>query len=179
MSLPEVRYAATCSARTRAASSIKSCWSRYWCRSWTGSPHGWRRMRAGAGGRLTPVGLYGEDAAEYTLLPVPEEDYTDEESARLDVLADALDALCVDDGEEAAKISDEIAQICAYATARGWSADARELAGVVVSFGRGGANIRRGWCNSDSAGCRRMKTITMIHRILQVSVRQTAWKTPA
>ena len=101
---------------------------------------GWRW----SAGRLTPVGLYGEDAAEYTLLPVPEEDYTDEESARLDVLADALDALCVDDGEEAAKISDEIAQIQAIAPARGWSADARELAGVVVSFGRGGVNIRRG-----------------------------------
>ncbi|QXD01262.1 ParB/RepB/Spo0J family partition protein [Klebsiella sp. PL-2018] len=95
-------------------------------------------------GRLTPVGLYGEDGAEYTLLPVPEEDYTDEESARLDELAEALDALSVDDGEEAAKISDEIAQIQAIATARGWSDDARVLAGVVVSFGRGGVNIRRG-----------------------------------
>ena len=61
---------------------------------------GWRW----SAGRLTPVGLYGEDAAEYTLLPVPEEDYTDEESARLDVLADALDALCVDDGEEAVAV---------------------------------------------------------------------------
>lgn len=95
-------------------------------------------------GRPTPISIYGEDGAEYTLLPVPEEDYTDEESARLDVLAEALDALCVDDGEEAAKISDEIAQIQAIATARGWSAGARELAGVVVSFGRGDVNIRRG-----------------------------------
>jgi ParB family chromosome partitioning protein len=95
-------------------------------------------------GRPTPISIYGEDGAEYTLLPVPEEDYTDEESARLDVLAEALDALCVDDGEDAAKISDEIAQIQAIATARGWSAGARELAGVVVSFGRGDVNIRRG-----------------------------------
>ncbi|MFB8746652.1 ParB/RepB/Spo0J family partition protein (plasmid) [Citrobacter cronae] len=101
---------------------------------------GWRWSM----GRPTPISIYGEDGAEYTLLPVPEEDYTDEESARLDVLAEALDALCVDDGEEAAKISDEIAQIQAIATARGWSAGARALAGVVVSFGRGDVNIRRG-----------------------------------
>lgn len=101
---------------------------------------GWRWSM----GRPTPISIYGGDGAEYTLLPVPEEDYTDEESARLDVLAEALDALCVDDGEEAAKISDEIAQIQAIATARGWSADARALAGVVVSFGRGGVTVRRG-----------------------------------
>lgn len=100
---------------------------------------GWRW----SAGRLTAVSRY-DDADEYALLDVPEEDYTDEESARLDVLADALDALSVDDGEEAAKISEEIAQIQAIATARGWSAEARELAGVVVSFGRGGVNIRRG-----------------------------------
>lgn len=100
---------------------------------------GWRW----SAGRLTAVSRY-DDAGEYALLDVPDEDYTDEESARLDVLADALDALSVDDGEEAAKISEEIAQIQAIATARGWSAEARELAGVVVSFGRDGVNIRRG-----------------------------------
>ncbi|HAV8936345.1 TPA: ParB/RepB/Spo0J family partition protein [Escherichia coli] len=100
---------------------------------------GWRW----SAGRLTAISRY-DDADEYALLDVPEEDYTDEESARLDVLADALDALSVDDGGEAATISDEIAQIQAIATARGWSAEARELAGVVVSFGRGGVNIRRG-----------------------------------
>ncbi|QHS50053.1 ParB/RepB/Spo0J family partition protein (plasmid) [Klebsiella michiganensis] len=100
---------------------------------------GWRW----SAGRLTAVSRY-DDAETYLLLDVPEEDYTDEESARLDVLADALDALSVDDGEEAAKISEEIAQIQAIAAARGWSAEARELAGVVVSFGRGGVNLRRG-----------------------------------
>lgn len=100
---------------------------------------GWRW----SAGRLTPVSRY-DDGEEYLLLDVPDEDYTDEESARLDVLAEALDALSVDDGGEAATISDEIAQIQAIATARGWSADAREQAGVVVSFGRGGVNVRRG-----------------------------------
>ena len=100
---------------------------------------GWRW----SAGRLTAVSRY-DDADEYALLDVPDEDYSDEESARLDVLAEALDALSVDDGEEAATISDEIAQIQAIATARGWSAEARELAGVVVSFGRDGVNIRRG-----------------------------------
>ncbi|MGJ3289445.1 ParB/RepB/Spo0J family partition protein [Klebsiella sp. PL-2018] len=100
---------------------------------------GWRW----SAGRLTAVSRY-DDAGEYTLLDVPEEDYSDEESARLDELAEALDALSVDDGEEAANISDEIAQIQAIATARGWSAESRELAGVVVSLGRGGVNIRRG-----------------------------------
>ncbi|QXD01142.1 hypothetical protein [Klebsiella sp. PL-2018] len=100
---------------------------------------GWRW----SAGRLTAVSRY-DDADEYALLDVPEEDYTDEESARLDVLVDALDALSVDDGGEAATISDEIAQIQAIATARGWSAESRELAGVVVSFGRGSVNIRRG-----------------------------------
>lgn len=94
-------------------------------------------------GRLTAVSRY-DDAGDYTLLDLPDEDYTDEESARLDVLAEALDARSVDDGEEAATISDEIAQIQAIATARGWSDDARALAGVVASFGRGGVNIRRG-----------------------------------
>ena len=96
-------------------------------------------------GRLSKISHYGVDANDYVLLPVPEAVFNPDDSRLLDELSDRLNTLD-ENSDEAYTALSEINLIEHAAEVRGWTADRKANAGVVVSMLNGELYVQRGVC---------------------------------
>jgi ParB family chromosome partitioning protein len=91
---------------------------------------------------VSALSRFGEDAREYSFLPEPAPQFTDEERARTDALTVALEQTETHDDEY--DIQQQIEDLDAAAVIRSWTAEQKAQAGVVVSFDGGEVCIQRG-----------------------------------
>jgi len=93
-------------------------------------------------GRENCIINYGEDRANYLLLPDPEPLYSDDEQLRLTELEAMLDAAMT--YEDEADLQERIDEIEREAVARAWTAEQKAGCGVVVSLDYGELCVQRG-----------------------------------
>jgi len=93
-------------------------------------------------GRENCIVHYGEDRANFLLLPEPEPQYNEDEQLRLAELEAMLGAAMT--YEDEADIQDRIDEIEHQAEVRGWAAEQKAASGVVVSLNNGELCVQRG-----------------------------------